>query len=190
MSVSISDPAIAAPASSPSATAEMDLTETVAVLEELLSQSIALRDLYRSARRSTSGLQYVALHQLFDAHYRAQVELVDVLIERTRALGGTSRVFGGDFLRAIPCTQSLHGRAGLTKLLGELLEAHDTVLTAASPAGANDLQRKSWLRDFAVGQVVLTNNLQRTAVSEQLTSRAGCRESLRARASETFSGDT
>src|SRR3984957_20830203 len=40
------------------------LRHTMAVLEELLAQSIYLRDLYRSARWQTAAIQYRRLHQL------------------------------------------------------------------------------------------------------------------------------
>jgi hypothetical protein len=57
-------------------------------------------------------------------------------------------------------------------LLCELLEAHELVLSTALPTGTNDARSdQSWNCDCAVGQVVLTNDLQRSAVSEHLTDR-------------------
>jgi hypothetical protein len=43
-------------------------------------------------------------------------------------------------------------------LLQDLFEAHELVLSAARPHDSNDDHH--WVRDFAVGQVVLTNNQQ------------------------------
>jgi hypothetical protein len=46
------------------------------------------------------------------------------------------------------------------------------VLSTAQPAATNDGQADhSWARDFAVGQVVLTNDLQILAISRQLIDR-------------------
>jgi DNA-binding ferritin-like protein len=55
---------------------------TIAVLEELLAESISLRNLYRNARWQTADIQYRVLRQLFDRHYKEQLHLVDVLIDR------------------------------------------------------------------------------------------------------------
>jgi len=53
--------------------------------------------------------------------------------------------------------------------LVELLDAHESVLSAALPAGTHYAQvNSSWTREFAVGRVVLTNDQQILAVSEQL----------------------
>jgi hypothetical protein len=73
---------------------------------------------------------------------------------------------------AIRCPPSLRGRASLVRLLRELLEAHELVMSTALPAGTNDAPNdRPWFRDFAVGQVVLTNDLQHSAVGEHLMGR-------------------
>jgi starvation-inducible DNA-binding protein len=147
-------------------------SETVEVLEELLAHSIHLRDTYKNARWQTADLQFRSLRQLFDGHYKEQVQLVDVLVDRIRALNGAGRVFAGDFLHGTQFSQSLRGRASATLLLAELLDAHESVLNAALPTGTNEDQLNgSWSRDFAVGQVVLTNNEQSLVVREQLKHR-------------------
>jgi hypothetical protein len=46
----------------------------------------------------------------------------------------------------------------------DLLERHELVLNEARPIGHDD---RSWVRDFAVGQVVLTNDLQAWSLNEQ-----------------------
>jgi starvation-inducible DNA-binding protein len=146
-------------------------SKTVEVLEELLAQSIHLRDLYENARCQTANMQYRHLRQVFDDHYREQIHLVDVLIDRIRALDGAERVFAHDFLHHDQLSQILR-RASISGLLSELIDAHDLVLSTAQPAATNDGQADhSWARDFAVGQVVLTNDLQILAISKQLIDR-------------------
>jgi hypothetical protein len=53
-------------------------------------------------------------------------------------------------------------------LLCDLLDAHASVLRVADGARANGLDT-STDRNFAIGSVVLTNDLQSYAVGEQLT---------------------
>ncbi len=144
--------------------------KTVAVLDELLAHSIHLRDLYKNARWQTSGIQFHHLYLMFDSHYKGQLRLVDVLIDRIRMLDGAGRVFAGDFLQGTRFSYALRGRKAPVRLLRDLLDAHELVLSAARPTGRNDVQNDlSWVRDFAVGQVVLTNELQSWSVNEQLT---------------------
>jgi starvation-inducible DNA-binding protein len=143
--------------------------KAVEVLEELLANSIQLRDLYKNARWQTASVQYRRLRQLFDDHYKEQIHLIDSLIERIRALDAAGRVFAGGFLQSNRFSQSLHGRASITLLLDQLLDSHESVLTAARSAGTHGgPSNDSWTRDLAVGQVVLTNNQQILAIREQM----------------------
>jgi starvation-inducible DNA-binding protein len=139
---------------------------TVAVLEELLAQSTHLRDLYKTARWQTADVQHRQLHQLFDVHYKEQLSLVDVLIDRIRMLGGSSSVFAGDFVKDTQCSCLQLGRRAAFRLVCELLDAHESVLNTAQPARVSGDHK--WARDFAIGQVVLTNDQQSWSLSEQL----------------------
>jgi starvation-inducible DNA-binding protein len=155
-----------------STASKIESWKTVEVLEVLLAHSIHLRDLYKNARWQTADIQFRRLRQLFDGHYKEQIHLVDVLIDRIHALNDAGRVFAGDFLHRTQFSQLLRGRASATHLLAELLDAHEFALNAALPTQTKDGQvNRSWTRDFAVGQVVLTNDQQILAVSEQLMHR-------------------
>jgi DNA-binding ferritin-like protein len=145
--------------------------KTVEVLEVLLAHSIHLCDLYGNARWQTTAIQFRQLRQLFDGHYKQQIHLIDVLIDRIRALNGTGRPFASNFLNRNRLSQLLRGRPSTRYLLVELLDAHESVLSAALPTGTHNGQVSSWARDFAVGQVVLTNEQQILAVGEQLMHR-------------------
>src|SRR5580704_6096788 len=115
----------------------------------------------KESTMQTADLQFRLLRELFDGHYKEQIHLVDVLIERIRALDGAGRVFAGDFLHRTHFSQLLRGRVLATQLLAELVDARESILNAALPAGANAGKvNRSWTRDFAVGQVVLTNDEQ------------------------------
>jgi starvation-inducible DNA-binding protein len=146
--------------------ADAPLGETVAVLQELLSQSIRLRDLYKTARWQFSSVAFPDLRQMLDHHYKEQLSVIDVLVDRIRNLGGAAHVFAGDFLERTQFSHALRGRIAPKRLLHELLDAHESVLGAACPNGSNEDHH--WTRDLAVGQVVLTNDVQSWTINERL----------------------
>ena len=165
MNVPTSDPAIGSSAI-PVTGADASPCKTVAVLQELLTQSIHLRDLYKNARRQFSCIESRDLRQMLDDHYKEQLSVIDVLVDRIRNLGGAARVFAGDFLQRTQFRHSLRGRIAPKRLLHELLEAHESVLDAARPNGSDE--DHLWMRDLAVGQVMLTNDVQSWAINERL----------------------
>jgi hypothetical protein len=135
--------------------------DAVTALEELLAHSIQLRDLYKYGRLHSANIRF---HHLFHNHYKEQLRVVDVLIDRIRLLGGSGRVFASDFLQGGRSTCVNRGRWSPAGLMRELLERHELVLSLARPVGRDD---RSWAYDFAVGQVVLTNDLQAWSINEQ-----------------------
>ena len=70
----------------------LDLEEPVRLemteqLNQLLADTITLRDLYKKSHWQTSGPTFYQLHLLFDKHYEEQDELVDTIAERIQLLG-------------------------------------------------------------------------------------------------------
>lgn len=176
MRAAINDPTLNPPTSANSTTNENDSWDFVEVLQELLADSIHLRDMYKNARWQTADIPFRRLSQLFDGHYKEQIRLVDILIDRLRALNA-GKVFAGDFLHRPPLSQLLRGRLSATCLLMKLVEVHESVLNAALPIQANDAQiNPPWTGDFAVGQVVLSNDLQLFAVREEWIDRKRTRQ--------------
>jgi starvation-inducible DNA-binding protein len=143
--------------------------KTIVLLDELLTHTLLLRDLYKSARCRTADIHFRHLRPLFDTHYKEQLALVDVLVDRIRTLGGASRVLAGAFLQGTPPSYAPRGRSAPNRLLCDLLDAHEIVLSAAHTTGTNSHQSdSSAVQDFAVGQVLLANDQQAGSVREQL----------------------
>jgi starvation-inducible DNA-binding protein len=143
--------------------------KTIVLLDELLTHTLPLRDLYKSARCQSDDIHFRHLRSLFDTHYKEQLILVDVLVDRIRALGGASRVLVSAFLQGTPPCYVLRGHLALNRLLCDLLDAHEMVLNVAHTVGTFGLQTDpSAIRDFVVGQVLLTNEQQVCFVREQL----------------------
>ena len=144
--------------------------KTVVLLDELLTHTLPVRDLYKTARCQAADIRFRQLRLLFDSHYKEQLRLVDVLVDRICALGGANRVLAGTFLQGTQPTYILRGHLDFSRLLCDLLDVHESALSAAHAAGTNSLQTDTSAdRDFAVGQVVLTNDLQVHSVREQLS---------------------
>ena len=141
------------------------LVETVMQLEELLVHSVLLRDLYKIARWQTCNGELCRMHQLFESHYKEQLHLVDVLIDRVRMLGGAGRVFACDFLKGSQFSSEVRGHRTPGPMVDVLLDTHELVLNVARPVKATEDHR--WANEFAVGLVVLTNDLQSVSLGKQ-----------------------
>jgi starvation-inducible DNA-binding protein len=164
------------PSAAPLGADVRDCCERVAVLNDLLVDSIHLRDLYRNARRQNTDIDFQRLRQLFDNHYREQLHLVDVLIDRMCLLGGASSVFADKFLHETHFAGRLRSGGVARRWLRELLDAHESVLGKARPAGSS--ADHIWTRDAAVRHVILINDLQSWSINEQLLSRETRHRSL------------
>ena len=73
----------------------LELEEPVRVqinnqLNQLLADTMTLRDLYKKCHWQVAGPTFYQLHLLFDKHYGEQNELVDTIVERIQLLGGVS----------------------------------------------------------------------------------------------------
>jgi len=138
----------------------------IAVFEQLLVKSIRLSDLHVSARWQISGRQFTEIRKMLNDHHKEQLILIDLLVDRMRILGGASRVFASDFLRGTRFCRVIRGPRELSKMLLDLLVAHEAVLNAAHPYNSNDYPH--WVRDFAVGQVVLANEHQWEIINDRV----------------------
>src|SRR5687768_18410397 len=65
-------------------------------LNQLLADTITLRDLYKKHHWQVAGPTFYQLHLLFDKHYEQQNEMVDEIAERIQLLGGVSVAMAAD----------------------------------------------------------------------------------------------
>src|SRR6478752_322303 len=80
----------------PIALSERACKQSVDDLNQLLADTITLRDLYKKHHWQVSGHTFYQLHLLFDKHYGEQAELVDEIAERIMMLGGVSVAMAAD----------------------------------------------------------------------------------------------
>ena len=69
---------------------------SVALLNQILADTMVLRDLYKKHHWQVAGHTFYQLHLLFDKHYGEQSTLVDTLAERIQSLGGISVAMAHD----------------------------------------------------------------------------------------------
>src|SRR5262252_3841952 len=127
----------------PNALSEQTCTESVENLNQLLADTMTLRDLYKKHHWQVAGPTFYQLHLLFDKHYSEQNELVDAIAERIQVLGGVSVAMAPDVAEMTLIPRPPKGREEAAEQIARLLHAHEIVLKEARTmarlaAGAGD----------------------------------------------------
>jgi len=138
-------------------------------LNQILADTMTLRDMYKKHHWQVSGPTFYQLHLLFDKHYGEQAELVDTLAERIQTLGGVAIAMAHDVAETTHVARVPRGREDATIQLFRLLQAHELIIAesreAAHTAAANG---DDGTNDLLVSDVLRRNELQVWFVSEQL----------------------
>jgi len=90
------DPAFGTIAKLPIALAESVCKASVENLNQLVADTMTLRDMYKKHHWQVAGPTFYQLHLLYDKHFDEQSELVDSLAERIQSLGGVSIAMAHD----------------------------------------------------------------------------------------------
>ena len=148
---------------------EKAVKESVAALNQVLADSITLRDMYKKHHWQVVGPTFNQLHLMYDKHYEAQVELVDAIAERIQTLGGVSLAMAADVAEETRIPRPPRGREPASVQLSRLIDAHTMILKLArEKAETVDDAGDSGSNDLLVSQVVRTNELQVWFLSEHL----------------------
>src|SRR5260370_36321790 len=100
-------------------------------LNQLLADTITLRDLYKKHHWQVSGPTFYQLHLLFDKHFGEQNELVDLIAERIMVLGGVSIAMSADVAETTLVPPPPHGPPQAPVQISRLLHANEIVLEEA-----------------------------------------------------------
>ena len=145
----------------------LEMTEQ---LNQLLADSMTLRDLYKKSHWQVAGPTFYQLHLLFDKHFGEQVEIVDTIAERIQLLGGLAIAMAADVAETTqiatpaarpgrsPCDPFPPARRSSDHHPG-LQKARRTRRRLSGIMGTNDL---------VVSDVLRTNELQAWFMSEHL----------------------
>lgn len=138
-------------------------------LNQILADTMSLRDLYKKHHWQVSGPTFYQLHLLFDKHYGEQVELVDLLAERIQTLGGVAIAMAHDVAETTRVQRPTRGREDATVQLFRLLEAHELIIAETREAAkAADENEDQGTNDILVSDVLRTNEFQVWFITEQL----------------------
>ena len=153
----------------PIALSETACRQSVENLNQVLADTITLRDLYKKHHWQVAGHTFYQLHLLFDKHYEEQNELVDQIAERIQLLGGVSLAMAPDIAETTLIPRPPRGREEVPVQISRLLHAHEIILEEArSMAGQADESGDDGTNDLLVSDVVRTNELQVWFLSQHL----------------------
>lgn len=144
----------------------LEMTEQ---LNQLVADTMTLRDLYKKCHWQVAGPTFYQLHLLFDKHYDEQVELVDSIAERIQLLGGVSIAMAADVAETTQIERPPRGREEVPVQLSRLLDAHQVIIreTRRTARRASELGDDG-TNDLLVSQVLRTNEMQVWFLSEHL----------------------
>ena len=130
-------------------------------LNQLLADTITLRDLYKKHHWQVAGHTFYQLHLLFDKHYSEQNELVDSIAERVQSLGAISLAMAADVAETTLIPRPPRGREEVPVQISRLLEAHELVLKEARTMARQAAEQgDDGTNDLLVSDVIRTNELQ------------------------------
>jgi starvation-inducible DNA-binding protein len=138
-------------------------------LNQLLADTITLRDLYKKHHWQVSGPTFYQLHLLFDKHFGEQNELVDLIAERIMVLGGVSIAMSADVAELTLIPRPPRGREEVPVQISRLLHAHEIILKEARTMARQAAQEEDdGTNDLLVSQVIRTNEMQVWFIAEHV----------------------
>ena len=138
-------------------------------LNQLLADTMTLRDMYKKHHWQVAGSTFYQLHLLFDKHHGEQDELVDEIAERIQLLGAISIAMAADVAETTLIQRPPRGREEAPVQISRLLEAHELILKEArAMAKQADDAGDDGTNDLLVSNVIRTNELQVWFLAEHL----------------------
>src|SRR5215469_11801963 len=143
--------------------------KSVENLNQVLVDTMTLRDLYKKHHWQVSGPTFYQLHLLFDKHFDEQAELVDQIAERIQALGGVSYAMAADVAENTNIPRPPKGREEVPVQISRLLTAHEIILLGARSSARKAAETgDDGTNDLFVSDVIRTNEMQVWFLAEHL----------------------
>src|SRR6266478_98928 len=153
----------------PIALDEATCEASVANLNQILADTMTLRDMYKKHHWQVAGTTFYQLHLLFDKHHEEQDELVDTIAERIQLLGGVSIAMAADVAETTMIPRPPRGREEAPVQISRLLEAHELILKEARTMAKQAVDAgDDGTNDLLVSDVIRTNELQAWFVAEHV----------------------
>lgn len=153
----------------PIALDELTCETSVNNLNQLLADTITLRDMYKKHHWQVAGVTFYQLHLLYDKHNGEQNELVDSIAERIQLLGGVSIAMAADVAESTIIPRPPRGREEVPVQISRLLEAHEFILKEARAMARQAAEAgDDGTNDLIVSDVIRSNELQVWFLAEHL----------------------
>jgi starvation-inducible DNA-binding protein len=138
-------------------------------LNQVLADSITLRDMYKKHHWQVTGPTFLQLHELFDKHAGEQTALIDSIAERVQLLGGVSIAMAPDVAETTSIPRPPKGREEAPVQISRLLQAHEIILLEArSMAKQAADSGDDGTNDLLVSDVIRLNEMQVWFVSQHV----------------------
>jgi len=142
---------------------------SIDALNQVLADTITLRDMYKKHHWQVVGPTFNQLHLMYDVHFEAQVALVDSVAERIQILGGISLAMAADIAEETKIPRPPRGREPAAVQLSRLIDAHTHIIKEARDSAKKAEEAgDSGTNDLLVSDIVRTNELQVWFLSEHL----------------------
>ncbi len=142
---------------------------SVGALNQILADTMMMRDLYKKAHWQVSGATFYSLHLLLDTHYEKQAEAVDMIAERIMSLGGLSIATPHDVAELTKLERPPQGREDVPSVISRLLEAHRACLEYLREAAAEAADYgDDGTNDLIVSNLIRTHEPQVWFLAEHL----------------------
>jgi starvation-inducible DNA-binding protein len=138
-------------------------------LNQILADTMTLRDLYKKHHWQVSGPTFYQLHLLFDKHFGEQAEIVDTLAERIQTLGGVAIAMAPDVAETTRIARPPRGREDVAMQLFRLLQAHELIIDETREAAKTAIAGgDDGTNDMLVSDVLRLNEFQVWFINEQM----------------------
>src|SRR5213594_5037830 len=153
----------------PIALSENVARQSVENLNQVLADTVTLRDLYKKHHWQVGGATFYQLHLLFDKHYEEQNDLVDAIAERIQSLGGVGLAMAPDIAETTNIPRPPKGREEVPVQISRLLHAHEIVIKEARAMARRAAESgDDGTNDLLVNEVIRRNEQQAWFVAEHV----------------------
>ena len=153
----------------PIALAENARAKSVGALNQILVDTMTLRDLYKKHHWQVSGVTFYQLHLLLDKHYEEQSGFVDDIAERIQSLGGLAYAMAQDVAENTRIPRPPQGREDVATQISRLLQAHEIMLKEIREAAHEAAEYgDDGTNDLLVSSLIRTHEMQVWFLAEHL----------------------
>ncbi len=138
-------------------------------LNQLLADTLMLRDMYKKHHWQLAGHTFYQLHLLFDKHAEEQTELVDLIAERVQQLGDVALGMPSDVVSKTKIENPPQGAEEVPTMIDRILEGHQLIIgDARALAKQSDDNGDYRTNDMMASEVLRVNELQVWFVGEHI----------------------